>query len=345
MNVGEINRLINEVCYKNIYGLIETVKYKASCMKKNVPVVFSTDKNFFPYFLVALESIIQNSNLNVGYKIILLHADLTESDEKIILERIKNHPNFSICLIDVSDLAEKYELNKFMTDNRLRVSTYYRLLIGEILKEYDKIIYLDCDLILNKDIALLYETDIKDNYLAAVLDRGAQDYFLKSVPAFKKYMQHLGMKTVENYFNAGVLIMNLKAIRENKLLEKFLQVAQENNQFFHDQNVLNVACEGKVFYLDSSWNIQCCNRINEKELGIIHYAGNKPWNKKGVNLEKYWWNYAKNTFFYQTILDDYKKNVRQHKKIKFKKLKYKILYKLSFGKVRQKYKQKYNEVK
>jgi lipopolysaccharide biosynthesis glycosyltransferase len=204
---------------------------------------------------------------------------------------------------------------------------------------------LDCDLILNKDIALLYETDIKDNYLAAVLDRGAQDYFLKSVPAFKKYMQHLGMKTVEKYFNAGVLIMNLKAIRENKLLEKFLQVAQKNNQFFHDQNVLNVACEGKVFYLDSSWNIQCCNRINEKELGIIHYAGNKPWNKKGVNLEKYWWNYAKNTFFYQTILVDYKKNVRQHKKIKFKKLKYKILYKLSFGKVRQKYKQKYKEVK
>ena len=143
MNVREINRLINEVCYKNIYGLTETVKYKASCMKKNVPVVFSTDKNFFPYFLVALESIIQNSNLNVGYKIILLNADLTESDEKIILERIKNHPNFSICLIDVSDLVEKYELNKFMTANHLSVSTYYRLLIGEILKEYDKIIYLD----------------------------------------------------------------------------------------------------------------------------------------------------------------------------------------------------------
>ena len=124
--------------------------YKASCMKKNVPVVFSTDKNYFPYFLVALESIIQNSTFYVGYKIILLHADLTESDEKIILERIKNHPNFSICLIDVSDLAEKYELNKFMTINHLRVSAYYRLLIGEILKEYDKIIYSVLNHNLNK---------------------------------------------------------------------------------------------------------------------------------------------------------------------------------------------------
>ena len=313
--------------------------------RENIPIVFSTDKNYFPYFLVALESIIQNANVENNYDILVLHTELEENEEKIIQNQILGHPNFSVRLIDVSDLAEKYHLNDLITMNHIRESAYYRLLISEILPLYHKIIYLDCDLIIVKDLANLFSTDISNYYLAAVIDKGVQNYYLPHVPEFKKYMQSLGMHHVQNYFNSGVLVMNLEAIRKDALLDKFIKVAQKNNQFFHDQNVLNVVCEQKVFPLKYEWNIQCCNKIKEKDFSIIHYCGDKPWNKKGVHLENDWWHYARNTYYYQEILTHYKEHFPKNRKINFKKLKYKILYKLCLGQLRQKYRQKYREMK
>ena len=313
--------------------------------QKNTPIVFSSDKNYFPYFLVALESIIQNSSMENNYDILLLSTDLTKEDLTLAHKQIQCQKNISIRLIDVSDLAEKYHLDTLITMNHIRVSAYYRLLISEILPLYHKIIYLDCDLIIVKDIANLFKTDIADNYLGAVIDKGVQNYFLPHVPEFKKYMQSLGMQHVENYFNSGVLIMNLEAIRKESLIDQFIQIAQKNNQFFHDQNVLNAVCDGKVFFLESQWNIQCCDKIKDKNFGIIHYCGDKPWNKKGVHLAKYWWKYAQNTFHYEKILTHYKENFPKNRKTNFKKLEYKILYKLCFGQMRQKYRLKYKEIK
>ena len=337
---------------------MEKMIFKPAFGEKNTPIVFSTDKNYFPYFLVALESIIQNADTEKNYDILVLHTELKENEQKIIQNQIMGHPNFSVRLIDVSDLAEKYRLNDLRTINHLQVPAYYRLLIAEILSHYDKIIYLDCDLVTMQDIAKLYEIDIKDNYLGGVIDIViTSEYILDQ--DFCHYIKNLGMQHIENYFNSGVLLMNLKAIRQDGLPQKFLEVAVQNTKYFHDQNVLNVICEKKIHFLENAWNVQCQREYNVDHPFILHYCShNKPWNTKGIIDAEYWWNYARSTFYYEKMLLAFWESIFQNSlktlippplpinikhKSKLKRLKYKIIYKLSFGKLRQKYKRKYKE--
>ena len=336
---------------------METMILKPAFCEKNIPIVFATDKNYFPYFLVTLESIIQNSSAENNYDILLLHTELGKDEEKIIQAQIKKLSNFSVRLIDVSDLTEKYSLNDLMTINHLRISAYYRLLIGEILSNYDKIIYLDCDLVVVHDVAELYNVDIGNNYLSAVKDVViTSEYILNK--DFCNYIKNLGMQDIKNYFNSGVLIMNLKAIRQNNLSKKFLKVAVQNTKYFHDQNVLNIVCEGKVHFLEKGWNIQCQRKYSVDNFFILHYCSHKkPWNTKDIIYSEYWWNYARSTFYYENILLAFwdgvllnplkaliPMSINAKPKSKLKRLKYKLLYKLTFGRLRKKYKKKYKAI-
>ena len=312
--------------------------------QQNIPIVFASDKHYFPYFLVALESIVQNSTTQNNYDILLLHTDLTKKDLTIAQRQIRHHSNFSIRFIDVSDLVNQYHLNDLMVINHLQITAYYRLLISHILAQYDKILYLDCDLVVMQDVANLFQTNLDTYYVAAVLDVGVQIYFLPKVPEFEPYIRSLGMKEPNKYFNSGVLVMNLSLIRKHSLTDKFIHVARKNNRFFHDQNVLNVVCNERVFLLNPEWNLQCCNTIQTNTFGIIHYCGDKPWDTKKVNLYDRWWRYAKHTHFYKQFRQHYKKRNPITKKLLFQQISCQILYKLTRGNIHRHYKQKYKSL-
>ena len=134
---------------------------------KTVPVFFASDKNYLPYLTVAVKSLVNKTSENNNYNIYILTNDLTNDDiyEMKALEKA----NVNINVVDVNPKIESIK-SKVALRDYYSVSIYFRLFIPTLFPELDKAIYLDSDIVLNRDIADMFNEDIGNNYLGAVLD-------------------------------------------------------------------------------------------------------------------------------------------------------------------------------
>ena len=318
-----------------------------------ITIVFSVDTTYFPYLCVAVQSIMENASRDLRYEIVVLQSDLSARTRAKLERQVSEFSNFSLNFLDVSNLASEYGLDKLRVRKRFRVSAYYRLLIAHLLPNVDKVVYLDCDLAVLCDIAELFKVELGDNLLAAVEDRGVLTGWVKD-PKFIPYLNGLGMKDVSWYFNSGVIVMNLAEIRRRELSKVFFDVARRNTCYFMDQNVLNVSCEGRVVHLDYEWNVQLSNPVEEDApLKIIHYCGvKKPWMSFSAQFADEWWRYARKTAMYEKMLFE---TVRRQflpvtsrvalVVLKFRVLIWKYIYRISFGRMRLKLKERYKDEK
>ena len=296
--------------------------------KTAIPVCFSTDENYYLYLAVAIKSLIVNKKADTEYDIIIFETGL-DSQQKSELLRLSTNDT-SIRIFDISGISEKYGIKNFMTINHLKESAYYRLLISEILSEYKKVIYLDCDLIVLTDLSEMYNVDIKNKYAAVV-----KDYFVSCLFSQKEdFIQYakdvLNIDNLDLYFNSGVMLFNLELIRLNNVQKKLLDIAKINNRYFHDQNVLNSCFFNKCVYLDGKYNVQWHLFFKEgcfppeiwakylKELSapkILHYTSQrKPWKDLSLPNADIWWKYACMTPFYDRIKDYIKSERRAYEK-------------------------------
>ncbi|MFQ6723881.1 MAG: glycosyltransferase family 8 protein, partial [Clostridia bacterium] len=153
----------------------------------------------------------------------------------------------------------------------------------------------------------------KNNLVGAIVDE-----VVTSNEVFRYYVENaLGVNEYK-YFNSGILVMNLDAFRKEKLEEKFIYLLNNYNfgTVAPDQDYLNVLCKGRIHYIDKAWNKMPVSNegFDEKDLKLVHYnMFQKPWKYEGILYEKYFWETAKNTpyydFFKQTLanFDDTKK--------------------------------------
>ena len=281
---------------------------------QKIPIAFSVDDNYVPYLSVTIKSILENSSERNHYELIILEENLSESNRKLLSSLTAERDNFSIRFLNVSSLMKTYGKNKLYTCFHFSLATYYRLFLAEILADYDKIIYLDSDLIIQKDLSELFNINLEDHYLAAghewvCLSRHFRIY-LKATLKLKKLIQ--------NYFIAGHMVMNLKKIRNDNLIHEFMKPFRENRKLRSpDQDALNLACQGNVVFLPPEWNI-CWHwkdflspRVLKKynvygppgtHPALIHYASaKKPWNTPGDELADLWWFYANQLPFKEEI--------------------------------------------
>ena len=302
----------------------------------SVNLVFSTDKNYISYLAVTIQSIIDNSSLNNDYDIVILYNDIYDYQKRFLLSLRVSHPNISIRFFDMQQYVNKYNLDKLFTVNHITISAYFRLFVGKIFKNYNKILYLDCDLITTKDIAELFFMNI-DNYpIAAVLDTVISNSLIVSGynsdtwQYFRKYMyESLGFSNQKKYFNSGVMLIDINKFNEIEF-DYLLDLAKRNHKFFHDQNVLNVAFENNYFELPKVWNFQwnikfhsakgCYQWMLPSDVlalyedydiipSIIHYTSHeKPWKNPYHTFANIWWEYARKTPFYEILLKDLCKN-------------------------------------
>ena len=167
-------------------------------------------------------------------------------------ERIKKYEreNIDIEFVNLNSYIEKIN-EKLHTRDYYSKTTYFRLFIPDLYPQYDKALYLDCDIIIREDIAQLYNIDLEDNLVA-----GAPDEAVQAIKEFREYVEKVvGVSNYNNYFNAGVLLMNLKELREFKFKEKFLySLSKTTFSVAQDQDYLNRICKGRVKFIDSSWN-------------------------------------------------------------------------------------------
>lgn len=133
-----------------------------------------------------------------------------------------------------------------------------------------------------------------------------KDSSVNDAPELQRYMtESLGLK-LGDYFNSGMLLMNMKALREVKLAEHFLYLL--NKYHFDciapDQDYLNSMCYGKIEYLESCWDaMPNRNKPENPSPKIIHYnLFDKPWCYDGIQYENYFWDYAKRSVYYEDIV-------------------------------------------
>lgn len=209
-----------------------------------IPVVFGIDKSYVFQAFVVMASILKNSQSQ--YHFLILTKDEIESDTDELYESLrKYYYNFSL---SIRKIENEILSNVKIHNPHLAEATYYRLLIPQMIPEYEKCIYLDSDILVNGDLKELFSIDLNDNYLG-----GVKDCYLISKHE-TRHQKHLGIPSVENYINAGVLLMNLKRMREKNLVSAFLVQAKKEN-LYEDQDVLNACCYGFIKVLPIKYNL------------------------------------------------------------------------------------------
>lgn len=336
----------------------------------NVPVVFSCDANFVPYLGVCIQSILNTISRNNNYDIIILEDKIPDWNKQRVINLKNNYSNVSIRFVNVTPYFEEYG-KRFYIRDRYTLSTYARFFIPEILNSFHKVLYLDADIVVRRDIADLYAIDIQDNMIGAALDyavhinwyagkQGVERY--KYAYDYLKNVAHY--EDILGYFQAGVLILNLDSCRKNNLLKKgvafFNYIEKPLNQ---DQDILNFIAKEKVKIINQKWNFQWHLRNGEygslkylpyetfanlqevfDDFYIIHYCSNtRPWTSPDEINACYFWDVARQTVFYEELLyANLNKKIRDIVQQEKHRLNYQpILDLVQLGKLRWKY-WKYN---
>lgn len=285
-----------------------------------IPVVFAANNVFAPVCAVAIQSIIQHANPDSYYDIVILESDITPDNKKMISGLVDRRKNLTVRFFNALALTKEYSL---VANEHITVETYYRFLIQDILPQYDKVLYLDGDLVCERDVAELFHMDIEGYMLAAAHDPDfCGQMNMPNSDALRYAVQELKLEEPYDYFQAGVLLLNTKEMREAYSLQQWLTFASKRYRY-SDQDVLNRYCQGRVKYMDMAWNmlIDCdhyrvpvvinaakgdvCRAYHEarKDPHIIHFAGfQKPWKQRDVDFEEAFWKYARFTPYYEKLL-------------------------------------------
>lgn len=289
--------------------------------KENNPIVicYGTDGKNIPSLLVSIQSIVENISNKRFYEIHILHTNLTEYDRLKIskLTVLKNNIRLNFINLDYVIESESNNFDQSYTSNHITKGTYFRLYIPLVFRNYEKVLYIDSDTVLERDPSLLYDTALDDeHYVAAVRDTECIRWYLsdKSVREYIDGVMNF-KDNIYDYFNAGVLLLNVKALVENKIYDKFIEAYKNIFKYkprFHDQDILNITLHGKVSYINPKWNVlyhipiwspNWKNQIPSSLLYdyiesrhdpyLVHFAGaKKPWDDPTPEMADYFWKYA-----------------------------------------------------
>lgn len=269
--------------------------------KMPVPIFFTIDDKYVPYMAVALHSLMENADPQYEYTVYVIHQDMSDENMKKILGMRRD--NFEIIFKQMSDTVHGISSDKV---GRLRCdystyTIYYRLFIADMFPQYDKGLYLDSDIVVLGDISELCQTDLHGKPVGACADMS-----VSGVQALAGYMENaVGVGRYE-YVNSGILLMDLKKMREIDMSQHFLGLLNTYgfDTIAPDQDYLNAMCSGNIYHLDKEWDAMPLHDQPEMSTPkIIHYnLFDKPWCYEGVQYEKYFWEYADQTPFYDGLL-------------------------------------------
>lgn len=274
-------------------------------LKMIVPVVFSFDSNLILSAKVCIYSLLKSAMASTFYDIYILYPSQDDFVRNAFSELGKLYSNYKISFIGVDgEFKDAFEIRGITSP------TYYRLLIPNLIPHYKKIIYADVDIIFRQDLSRIYEESYDEYYIAATYDLG-----MNLLKDGKEHVKDLFGENTEEYIQAGFLVLNCELLRTNNMVEVFKSLVKRKMKF-QDQDVLNIACRGKIRILPWDLNMTdysfyfvnaCPNLLSKRyanvpieiarKSGNIHYNGHKPWKGYCVNFD-IWWEYYRNSPFY-----------------------------------------------
>ena len=274
-----------------------------------IACAYALDNAYVFPTLVAMTSLVENASKKTFYDIYaLIGSGFKNKYKRVLLSVQKKHKdNCKINFIDMADKFKKVDVNK-----KIPVSSYYRLELPSLLPDINRIIFMDGDTAVFEDLTELITIDMKNNYIMGFLD---------SMP---DAIESFGVKNA-TVLCAGVLLLDLDALRKNNIQEKMYKFINDNLGKLeqHDQTVINVVCQNNIGILPPKFGIfgfeseEHALEHNERQRPwlkydkqefinayhhptILHYVWPKPFWRKPVLFNE-WWKYAKISGFYYWI--------------------------------------------
>lgn len=251
-------------------------------------IFFAVNETYCRQLCVVLVSLAEN-NRDDCLNIHIVTSGFSETARGRVEKICRHYPNMSV-VWHKPDMArfEQLELNI----SYISRETYFRYVLADLAPELDKALYLDADIVINGSLAPLWNMPLADNYCI-----GAEDLWIKHTG----YKQTVGFGENDLYINAGVLLLNLKKIRKDDLVQRLFENTKkfENKVAYQDQDVINMTFKGHIGAADSIYNFTSANVKYEadkiKRAIVFHYTGGvKPWHEKYKNkAKKYWQKYAR----------------------------------------------------
>lgn len=225
------------------------------CLKESLPIVVGADDNFAMPLGVTIFSILKNLNPETRITFYILDGGIKKNNKKKIL-KIINDAEWKGRHTAEWINPDTTSVDHLPKHDWMSEATYLRLLIPDILPDsLKKVIYLDCDLILETDITELWNYDINDTVIGAAVDVFVQTLSHSTgVVNYEKYGGHAHTL----YFNTGVMLINLERWRQEEITREAIDYLMDNSESFtlHEQEALNAALVGKWKELDPRWNQQ-----------------------------------------------------------------------------------------
>lgn len=248
-----------------------------------INILCATDDNYVPYCGIMLTSLFEN-NTQEQFDIYIMTEGLNSNNQNMLNDLVQSHQsNIQYTIVNSNSLKDC----PIRTGDHVSLATYYRLLAPKLLPDkVTKILYLDCDMIINDSIKALWDTDISNFAIGAVIDESLN---------YPDKFDRLGYSASKGYFNAGMLLINLDYWRMHNVMERCFKCIQTmpDKLLFHDQDTLNVVLQDEKKYLPVTYNLQTgflyqitplSDSLKKEVLAsvacptVIHYTGpSKPW--------------------------------------------------------------------
>lgn len=277
----------------------------------SIPIAMALDDGYTYPTIVAITSIMENKNPETKYDFYIMHPSEFQEENKEKLKSLAS--KYEGCAINLIDMQGRYvsaNLSEYIT-----TPAYYRLALSEVLPDIDKIIWLDGDTITFTDLTEMYNINMRSRYYDGFLDYPGQDDF---------------SSLNNHYICSGVMLVNLKSLRNDGIAAKFDRFIEKNNDKLakHDQTTINAVCGVKNGILPAKYGIfnsfqttevakdynsilNAKNKYSREELGeafehpaVLHVTY-KPWKSVMEYAADKWWNYAEKTDYYNEILEKY----------------------------------------
>lgn len=263
-----------------------------------IRICMACDDKYAIHCASAIASMIDNHKSEEKLEFFILNSAISKKSQSR-LEKLGNTKVSSLKLINVNPLDFK---NCPLPENmHFSLETYFRLKLPDFFPDFDKVLYIDCDVTVLGDVKELWELDIAGVYAAVCEDIVPVEHLREFIGDFAN-------------FNAGVMVINLKKWREDRISQKCFDFIEHHSEkiFFVDQDVLNSMLIPKINYFPRFWNLEymplndvVSGLYSEQEIRLIHHISRmKPWNTPfgHIYADKYFKYLAKTPWWHHILL-------------------------------------------
>ena len=267
---------------------------------KVVPVFLTINSAYAPYAAAAIHSLTSHCDPKRYYRVIILHDGLNLVNrwrlrslvtKNVALQFKKMTRSWYLKAIVAYCTRRQKGAGDFFSS----AVYYYRAFIPALFPLCKKAVYIDSDTILRGDIGELYDIDLGEKVMAAMVDPK-----VSAIPEFRDYVDKAVGVPHDEYVNSGVQVMDLRKMRKLKYLSTMIEMIKKYDADLvaPDQDYLNVILRGKILHLDPVWNAEPRKDL-PRNVKLVHFnLFNKPWHYKNVPCERIFWTAAKGTGFY-----------------------------------------------